>query len=222
MADGEKSGLRTAVAEEFRADTAVPGSVAAIQLPLLPLRQMVEAQEAAEPDAPSGKGPGRPAGSRNKNTEAWRSFILSRYQSPLVAMAETFNRSLAELAKDLGYADRKDADGKLVPITPGEMLELLKIQMQCAKEIAPYLHSKQPIGVDLGEGGLMQLIINTGIASAGEVEQAGAMRLNFLDVEDQSNQGLSGDDPRNSVASHSVDPDNSLSYQGEADANTPD
>ncbi len=222
MDDGVKSGLKTVVAEEFDAGAAVPGSVDAFQLPLLPLPQMIVAQEAAEHDgSTAGRGAGRPAGSKNKNTEAWRNFILGRYQSPLVAMAETFNRTLQQLAEDLGYLVRYNGHVLRRP-TPDEMLELLKIQMQCAKELAPYVHSKQPIAIDAGDRGLMQLIINTGMATANQVENAGVMAVNFLPVAGQSDQGLTGDIVQNSDVTNSDAEQQRIETERQSDDLPPD
>jgi hypothetical protein len=51
---------------------------------------------------------GRPKGALNKTTHRWAAYILSRYPSPLVAMADLYARPLGELAAELG-CDRLDA-----------------------------------------------------------------------------------------------------------------
>lgn len=198
--NGEKTGIRTAVAESFRPDDPVPGAVAAEQLPLLPLRQVGGAAAEAEPD-PARRGAGRPPGAKNRSTEAWRKFLLSQYPSPLVALAEMYSRSVFDLALELGFASDQPGGRKA---KPEELLELVKIQLQCAKELAPYVHQKQPMAIEAGNGGLMQLVINTGTYSAKQVEEAGVMRVNFIDVESESNQGLSGTENQNSVVADSA------------------
>lgn len=200
---GQKSGMKTVLAEEVRAGVPV---AAAEQLALMPLRQVGAEDGGAEPDV-SSRGAGRPKGSRNKNTEEMRRWLLGRYRSPLEVMAETFSRSMVDLAKELGWQDP----------SPTQLLEILKLQLQCAKELAPYVHSKQPQAVDLGDQGLVQLIINTGAHGAAQDENASLMPLNFLDSEIVENQGLTEDGDGKSVAAESVDCQKNQEEQGEDD-----
>jgi hypothetical protein len=200
---GEKAGLRTAVAASFSPGDAVPGSVDALQLPLLPLSQSVPAPADGEETGPAARGAGRPKGAQNRSTAAWRDFILSRYQSPLIALAETFSRPLADIARELGFIVDGDAEtGRKAK--PEEMLELLKVQLQCAKELAPYVHQRQPLAIDGGDKGLINLVINAGGATAAQVEDAGVMDLHFVEIEPEQNQGVSAGGSENSVAVNSV------------------
>lgn len=190
MPDVEKSGLKAAVAQaidEAGGSDALQGT--AEQLQLLPIRQVVPDETAANEGDNAPRGVGRPAGSRNKNTEAWRDYILGRYQSPLVAMAETYSRSVKALAKEFGRENP----------TYDDLVELFKLQLQCAKELAPYVHSKQPQALDVGDNGLMTLIINSGQATKEQVDDAGGMKINFLD-----NQDVIDAEELNSVACDSV------------------
>lgn len=180
---GEKTGIGTVVREEFDPRDPVPGQ-AQEQMPL-PLRKTGAAQADANEVLAAegaGRGPGRPKGAKNKNTEAWRNYLLHRYESPLVALAEVYSRPVAELAADLGLKARP---------TYEQALELMKIQLQCAKELAPYVHQKQPMAVEASGDGLMQLIIQPLAASPEQVENAGEMAINFIDVESVENQSLS-------------------------------
>ena len=203
-----KSGLKSVLAEEFRPEDAVPGSDGDVEqlslLPAMPLRQIGGGADSAENLSSARRGKGRPAGSKNKNTEEWRNFLMSKYRSPLEVLAETYSRSISDLAEELGYL-RRDSEGRVLRSPKPEEFEgLLKIQLQCAKEIAPYLHQKMPQAIDTGENGLMQLIINTGGATAKQVDDAGVMNLNFIDVESEENQEVSGTEKINSVVSNSV------------------
>lgn len=107
----------------------VPGADDGEQGELLPL-PLTPAAEIAE--ARGAKRPGRPPGAKNRRTEDWANYILARYASPLLFMAETYSRSVHELAGELG-CERDDA---------------LKIQLACADKLAPYIHSKMPIAVE--------------------------------------------------------------------------
>lgn len=224
MGDGEKTGIKAALAETFRPTDPVPGDVQAEQLALLPLSKVAQADDAGADLASPARGPGRPKGSKNKSTEAWREYLASRYSAPLVALAETYSRRTFDLAVEMGYCasgvgerrgrnggDRREGakdprlqrDERRVNgerrkndhrrrIEPEQMVDLLKVQLQCAKELAPYLHQKMPQAL-IGDGaGLMQLIINSGNVTAEQVEDAGVMRLDFVDVESESDQGFSG------------------------------
>lgn len=203
-----KSGLKAALADEVRADAPVPGSDAAAEqlslLPDMPLCEIAGGAASAENEYSAPRGRGRPAGAKNKNTEEWRNYLLSRYRSPLEVLAETYSRSIIQLAADLGYLVR-DEKGRITRTPkPDELEGLLKIQLQCAKELAPYVHQKQPMAIDAGENGLMQLIINTGAATAEQVENAGVFNLDFIDVEDEEKQGFSDNEKFDSVVSDSV------------------
>lgn len=103
-------------------------------------------------DGARGKGKGRPAGSRNRATEEWRNFLLSRYRSPLVVLAEIAQAHPVALAQELSEPGE---DGAQV-----EPLEALRLIVSAAGTLAPYIHQRQPLAVE-GEGGaLMQVIIN--------------------------------------------------------------
>jgi len=195
-----KSGLKTVLADEFRPENAVPGSDNDAQqmsfLPAMPLRQIN--------DGSMPRGRGRPQGSKNKNTEEWRNYLLSKYRSPLEVLAETYSRSLIDLAAELGYF-KKDEQGRIVKTPePDELAGLLKIQLQCAKELAPFVHQKQPQAIDAGDNGLMQLIINTTALTAKHVDDAGVLDLDFIAVENEENQRVSETENVNSVVYDSV------------------
>jgi len=178
MAEGEKLGLSTAVALLHDPAAPVPGDVQVEQLELLPLTQAGASVSGAENLAPSVRGAGRPVGSKNKNTEAWRDYILSRYQSPLVALAETYSRSAKELSKELGCP----------------VVKAFEIQISAAKELAPYVHQKMPIAVDAGNGGLISLVINNQIAMSQGVPDAGPTALKIINQKDDENQLLNDKD----------------------------
>lgn len=84
-------------------------------------------------DAGEPRGAGRPPGARNKSTEDWRQFLLSRYRSPLLGAAEICNTHPVQLAKDLG-------------IKP---YEALQAWMTAARFLASYTHSKMPLALEI-------------------------------------------------------------------------
>lgn len=193
---GEKTGMKAALAAARPQDIPVPGSGGQAQLPLPALCEDEDTGRDAEKELPAGRGRGRPPGARNKSTKEWTDYLLGRYQSPLIALFETFNRPVSSLAEDLGFT-KQGTVGRHA--TPAELLDLFKVQMQAAKEALPYVHQRQPLAIDAGEHGLMQLIINTG-ASEKQAEEAGQMPVHFLDAEIIENQGFSDEESATSNA----------------------
>ncbi|CAA7621155.1 hypothetical protein [Magnetospirillum sp. UT-4] len=156
-------GMKTAVATV--ADPAAPPVEAPQQalLPLLPADQVAELPEgtaerrAAIANAPRGRG--RPPGAINKTTAAWRDYLLSRYRSPLEALAETYSRPVEDLAQQL----------QCKPV------EAFKIQVQAAAELAPYLHGKMPVEVNLqGSAPILQIVAPEAAMAFYQVQGGGA------------------------------------------------
>lgn len=208
LTTGEKTGIKAVLADAAPQNSSVPGAVDAVQLPLLPISQVGQGDAERADSVSADRGAGRPLGSKNKSTAAWREYLGVRYTSPLIAMAETYSRSVHDLARELGFTNDKGRTAK-----PEELLELFKLQLQCAKELAPYMHQKQPMAIEAQGDGLMKLVINTGGATAEQVEQAGTMRVNFVDVETMENQEVSDEKTANSAAPDSATQNNELKTQ---------
>jgi hypothetical protein len=168
--DAKKPGIKTAIAELHDPAAPVPGSEVE-QLALLPLDKAIEANNV---QAPGPRGPGRPPGAKNKNTEAWREYFLGKYRSPLEVLFQTFSMPLDDLRTIIG----------------GSKADAFKIQLQAAKEAAPYVHQKMPMAIEAGEGGLIQLSINTGAAQAQGVQNAGPTAIKILNSKDEEYQPL--------------------------------
>lgn len=214
LLNGAKVGIQTVLREGHDPNAPVPGADLTEQMDLLPL----SASPAATPVAEGGKrGAGRPAGSKNRSTEEWRNFILSRYTSPLIGMAEIANRSVLELARELGFSS---AVGRVAK--PEELLELLKLQLQCMKELAPYIHSKMPMAIEAGEHGLINLTIGAVGPMAQQAVQEDVFRVDFIENESEQNQSLSESNFENSVADNSVVQSQSGKNKGKKSARATD
>lgn len=138
----------------------------------LPLPAMVEEDAAVEkPDDGERRGPGRPAGSPNRATAELRRWLLSQYTSPLQAMAEIASRPTAQFIRDL-QAIAKEVG--MPTVGKGQsVLDVFKLQMSLAAELAPYVHQKQPQALQVeGKGGLVELHMHLGGLSE-SVRQAG-------------------------------------------------
>jgi hypothetical protein len=76
------------------------------ELDLLGLPRLPRAQERSANLTRAGRG--RPPGSRNQSTEAWRDYITKKYGSPLEILAQMSRAPIEELAKEL-HCSRLDA-----------------------------------------------------------------------------------------------------------------
>ena len=120
------------------------------------------------PPERTGKA-GRPAGARNKSTEQWVGYFLSRYRSPLTALAEIYSRPLEQLYDELqAMADKhkslivsgESSRYERVAINP---LEVLKMQRDAAAALLPYIHKKQPLALEIDQ-------VQPGIVVLGNLE----------------------------------------------------
>lgn len=163
---------------------------------------------AALPLAQKGKsGPqgGRPPGARNRSTEEWARFLLSRYQSPLVVLAELYSRPTGELVDELqAMADKHGREvwhahggGKQekVLISP---LDVLRLQRDAAVALAPYVHKQQPkaLEVDARPRGVVVL---GDLDAAEDVSDEIALPLRKVEQNQRGEVGASpqSDEPRN-------------------------
>jgi hypothetical protein len=135
-----------------------------------------------QPDAPAveqlsllpGAGPkdvqhGRPAGAVKRSTAEMVAFILATKQHPLLFLADVYSQPLAELAREAQCT----------------LKEAKLMQVDAAKNLAPYISSKMPIAVEVDARGEVSLVISTVPLGA-----TGAVRDNavIIDVEDEENQ----------------------------------
>jgi hypothetical protein len=90
---------------------------------------------------------GRPPGARNKSTEEWRAFMHRQYRSPLLFLADLVSLDPKALRDKVMQADRDAGVKREI-----SLMDVLQLQRQAAEALAPYLHRKQPIAIDAGEG----------------------------------------------------------------------
>lgn len=151
LAGDASQGLATAVAATV--DVTAPPVARAEQLPLLPSEQIdllpLEAR-ARHQALQQPRRAGRPPGAINRSTKAWREFLLAKHRSPLEVLAETYSRPVQDLAAELGCTK----------------LEAFQLQQRAAAELAPYLHGKMPIEVEINANGVVQLVLETPLGGA--------------------------------------------------------
>ncbi len=126
----KKSGL-PALVDELRAG----GSRVEVQ-PRLPL-------DLDEPDHIERRGPGRPAGSRNKVTADMVEYLRRNYADPLEGMAQIASTPVDRLAA-------------MLACTRAQALQFIQAAQ---RDLAPYLYSKLPAGLSLEGAGVFKLTI---------------------------------------------------------------
>lgn len=89
---------------------------------------------------------GRPKGAINKKTAATAEYLLSRYSSPLEVLMQIATAGVEELSASLGCT-------KLVALQEKRLAALA---------VAPYLHTKMPVAVDVTNRKVVNLIIEDG------------------------------------------------------------
>ena len=144
MAGETLSGL-PAVLDQLRPqDAPAPGAAEPEQLDLLglPVPKAGAVVPAVYTPAPA-PGRGRPAGSRNKRTAEWADFLLTRYGSPLEVLAQIAKADVADLVASLG-CDR---------------LAALQEKRHAAVALAPYIHQRQAVAIDLTQRQAVELTI---------------------------------------------------------------
>ena len=167
------------------------------QLPLLPAGD--DGGRGALTAAVGGsRGPGRPPGSPNKRTEAMVEHLLSRYRSPLEALATIYSMPLRDLIEQIGtiwqeYGEREDG---LPPVrlSFGQIMQILQMQVNAARELAPYVHQKQPTAIEVDGAGAIPLAIFVTPELAKGMEHAlgdGAFNIDANVIESEENQPLS-------------------------------
>lgn len=104
----------------------------------------------------SALAPGKRTRGRGRRTQEWVDYILSRYRSPLIGLAEIAARPVRQLAEELELYARSPVTGLLIydldgqPVLRGDaILEAAKLQKSALEALAPYLHSKQPQAIEV-------------------------------------------------------------------------
>ena len=154
-----RHGIAGAVAQAM----AEAGEVPAVQ-PMLPLADAQAVAAAIDAGAhgsaavDQARRVGRPKGSVNKRTEAFRAFILARYPHPGEALAATVGRPVDVLAAELGCTK----------------LEAFREQMRCAGDLLPFIESKMPVAIGVSAEGQIQLVLSSGAGDQARLIDAAA------------------------------------------------
>lgn len=96
-------------------------------------------QLARQQEGEGKRGPGRPAGSRNKRSDDLARLVAHKYGDPVEFMASLYHRPTDQIVELLKIAD-PGKDSKRGDIA----VKALNIQLSAAKGVAEYVHSKKP------------------------------------------------------------------------------
>jgi hypothetical protein len=152
-----KAGL-TAAIEELGPGRP-PSSIEERQLALLPdIRDRAEAEQGG--DGP--RGPGRPAGAKNRRTQEWVDYLGGRYGTPLERLAQLYSADPKELSRVFGLT----------------MKDAFDVVRGAATAALPYMHQKQPVSVDVHGKGRMVVVL--GHIDGDEADQAAEEGLSMV------------------------------------------
>lgn len=160
-------------------------------------------------DAPAQaqrQGRGRPKGALNVKTKDFeRYYTAMGYRDPLKAKAEWLTADPVALqAWFIAHEQTRHAVGKGTALAVPSLMEIIKEQHAVAAALAPYLHGKKPVQVEIIDERLPSLIIDLGTNQLDEARRLasdGALSIGApVDVEtDQAepenvNENNEGDD----------------------------
>jgi hypothetical protein len=132
-----------------------------------------DAAEAAEK-----RGRGRPPGALNVKTRDFeRYYAAMGYRDPLKAMAEWLTAD--PVALQAWFEEHEKAQvavGKSIRTALPQLLDIIKEQHACAVALAPYLHGKKPVQVEIIDERLPSLIIDLGTNQLDQARQLAADR----------------------------------------------
>ena len=136
MSEQHKEGLAAALKVSTAAHPSAPPGTAEEQLDLhelLGLRKPAPVPTANCNQMPARRGgPGRPPGVRNRRTEEWINYLLSKYTSPVEVMLRVANMGVEDLRGALSCS----------------AAEALEIILKAANYSAPFVHARSPeIGI---------------------------------------------------------------------------
>lgn len=94
------------------------------------------------------RGPGRPTGARNKRNDDLAKLVAQQHGDPVLFMASLYSTPLDQLVELMLIADPGGKVQKMGDI----VAKALAVQLQAAKSVAEYVHSKKPVQAEIKLG----------------------------------------------------------------------
>lgn len=169
------------------------------------IRNKMRARKGLEPEAdePEGgkRGPGRPKGAQNRKTATFEKLYAAHgFKDPLLVMGKFITMDPLQLQAWLIEHEMAETQmGKISKPALAQLIDIIKEQHKVASELAPYLHGKKPIEVQIIDERLPALIIDLGtdqLAEARQIEAGKAMSVGspIEDAEFSEIKDLEGDE----------------------------
>ncbi len=134
-----------------------------------------------DPEKAATRPRGRPKGAINRKTADFRDWYAGQgFKDPLVAQAQFM--SADPLALQAWFAEHEKtskAIGKLIGKAVPALIDIVKEQLACARDLAPYLHGKMPAVTDPGDERLPMLVLNLGTNQLEQGQQIAGARLSI-------------------------------------------
>ncbi|MEY9718799.1 hypothetical protein [Sinorhizobium fredii] len=117
-----------------------------------------------DPDRAAARPRGRPKGAVNRKTADFRDWYQAQgFKDPLVAQAQFLSADPVALqAFFVEHEKTSKAIGKAIGKAVPALIDIVKEQMACARDLAPYLHGKMPTKVEVEVENLPMLVLNLG------------------------------------------------------------
>ena len=169
------------------------------------LRDRMRARKGLGPEADPGegdqeggkRGPGRPKGAVNRKTQTFEKLYAAMgFKDPLMVMGRFISTSPLELQAWLVEHELAEVQmGKTAKPALAQLIDIIKEQHKVAGDLAPYLHGKKPIEIQIIDERLPALIIDLGtdqLAEARQIEAGKAMSVGapIEDAEVSENKDL--------------------------------
>lgn len=139
-----------------------------------------EAEESLARHAPADveRRRGRPKGAKNRKTQNFADWYRERgFKDPLEAQAEFLSTPADALQAWFCERERTlKAIGKQVGLAVPALIDIVKEQMACARDLAPYLHGKAPAQEQPADERLPVLILNLGTNQLQQAQQIAGQR----------------------------------------------
>ncbi|PTR07878.1 MULTISPECIES: hypothetical protein [unclassified Novosphingobium] len=121
---------------------------------------------------------GRPAGVKNRRTEDFRKYILGFGQDPAITLMQIQNTDpeiLVERSAEMDPVKRRMSYG-----------DAQQLRVRCAEALMPFIHSKQPVAVDMNFSGLSDLVIAGVTHSEAQVQDI--IEGDFMPLDDDGDE----------------------------------
>jgi hypothetical protein len=137
-----------------------------------------QALAAHDAEKAAKRGRGRPKGSSNRKTQDFAAWYEAQgLKDPLQLQAEFMSADpLGVQAFFIEHERTYKAIGKGVGLAVPSLGDIVKEQLACARDLAPYLHGKAPVRVVIEDERLPFLVINAGTNQIDQAKTIAASR----------------------------------------------